>query len=59
MVRCFPNRILDAATINRLRHGTYKVVFDGKSYRSAAPQPEIQKQSVKEQKKTSKGGEID
>jgi DNA replication protein DnaC len=33
----FPNRILGAATIDRLRHGAYKVVLDGKSYRSARP----------------------
>jgi DNA replication protein DnaC len=27
----FPNRILGAATIDRLRHGAYKVVLDGKT----------------------------
>ena len=31
----FPNRILGAATIDRLRHGAYKVVLDGESFRSA------------------------
>ena len=35
----FPNRILGAATIDRLRHGAYKVVLDGKSYRSPRPDP--------------------
>lgn len=30
----FPNRILGAATIDRLRHGAYKIVLEGKSYRS-------------------------
>jgi len=33
----FPNRILGAATIDRLRHGAYKVVLEGKSYRSTEP----------------------
>lgn len=31
----FPNRILGAATVDRLRHGAYKVVLEGKSYRAA------------------------
>jgi DNA replication protein DnaC len=31
----FPNRILGAATIDRLKHGAYTVVLEGKSYRSA------------------------
>lgn len=33
-IDAFPNRILGAATIDRLRHGAYKVVLEGKSYRS-------------------------
>lgn len=33
----FPNRILGAATIDRLRHGAYKVLLEGKSYRSTKP----------------------
>lgn len=37
----FPNRILGAATIDRLRHGAYKVVLDGKSYRSARPSSKL------------------
>lgn len=47
----FPNRILGAATIDRIRHGAYKVVLDGKSYRSARPMPTPPKPSVKEPKK--------
>ncbi len=43
----FPNRILGAATIDRLRHGAYKVVLDGKSYRSAPTDQEHKKQVVK------------
>jgi DNA replication protein DnaC len=30
----FPNRILGEATIDRLRHGAYTVLLEGKSYRS-------------------------
>jgi DNA replication protein DnaC len=33
----FPNRILGAATVDRLRHGAYKVVLDGLSYRTSPP----------------------
>lgn len=43
----FPNRILGAATIDRLRHGAYKVVLDGKSYRSAPTNQEHKKQVAK------------
>ena len=49
-VDAFPNRILGAATIDRLRHGAYKVVLEGKSYRSTKPAPKPLKQPVKEQK---------
>jgi DNA replication protein DnaC len=33
-VEAFPNRILGAATVDRLRHGAYKIVLEGKSYRA-------------------------
>ena len=33
----FPNQLLGAATLDRLRHGAYRVVLDGKSYRSPRP----------------------
>ncbi len=46
----FPNRILGAATIDLLRHGAYKVVLEGKSYRSATSEQSTQKQAVKEHK---------
>jgi DNA replication protein DnaC len=39
----FPNRILGAATIDRLRHGAYKVVLEGKSFRSTKPVPKTEK----------------
>lgn len=34
----FQNKLLGAATIDRLRHGAYRVILNGKSYRS--PQEE-------------------
>jgi DNA replication protein DnaC len=57
----FPNRILGAATIDRLRHGAYKIVLDGKSYRSAQPVSKAQnvtceKSEKTTEKTTSKGG---
>jgi len=33
----FPNRLLGAATLDRLRHGAYRVILDGQSYRSPRP----------------------
>ena len=47
----FPNRLLGAATIDRLRHGAYKVILEGKSYRSTRPSPK------QPQKALVKGGE--
>lgn len=58
----FPNRILGAATIDRLRHGAYKILLDGKSYRSTQPAPKPQKVTSEKAEKTTekttpKGGE--
>lgn len=55
----FPNRLLGAATIDRLRHGAYKVVLEGKSYRSPRDCPESKKMTpCKNTKSTlAKGGE--
>jgi DNA replication protein DnaC len=58
----FPNRILGAATIDRLRHGAYKIVLDGKSYRSPQPPPKVQNATPEKRPKpteisTRKGGE--
>ena len=36
----FPNRILGAAVIDRLRHGAYQVVLDGETYRTPRPSPQ-------------------
>jgi len=49
----FPNRILGEATIDRLRHGAYTVVLEGKSYRSPRPIPK--KFKNKDQKTTKNG----
>ena len=45
--QAFANQLLGVATIDRLRHNAYKVVLDGKSYRSIK-QP---KKTIKDQQK--------
>jgi|GEM_PF-3029770 hypothetical protein len=30
----FPNKLLGAATLDRLRHGAYRIILDGESYRT-------------------------
>jgi DNA replication protein DnaC len=42
----FPNRLLGAATLDRLRHGAYRVILDGESYRAPRPLPEGAKTAV-------------
>ena len=61
-IEAFPNRILGAATIDRLRHGAYKIVLEGKSYRSTQPPPKVQNATSEKgqktvEKTTPKGGE--
>lgn len=46
----FPNQLLGAATLDRLRHGAYRVVLDGKSYRSPRPM----ENQLEEKSKTNK-----
>lgn len=48
----FPNRLLGAATLDRLRHGAYLVVLDGESYRSPRALPESKTTLAKGGKKT-------
>jgi DNA replication protein DnaC len=36
----FPNRLLGAATLDRLRHNAYRVTLEGDSYRAPKPLPE-------------------
>ncbi len=55
----FPNRILGEATVDRLRHGAYTVVLEGKSYRSPRPVSKTSKIACQKSPKNgvSKGGE--
>ncbi|VBB46433.1 hypothetical protein TRIP_B40285 [uncultured Desulfatiglans sp.] len=48
----FPNRILWAAIIDRLRHGAYKVMREGKSYRSPQGTQKDQKITCSKTQKT-------
>lgn len=49
----FPgNKMIGAATLDRLRHGAYKIILDGDSYRSQKAMPEKSKTNV------AKGGKI-
>ena len=49
----FPaNKMLGAATLDRLRHGPYRVVLDGASYRSPKPLPSPANHSVAKGGKT-------
>jgi len=56
----FPNKLLGSATIDRLRHGAYTVVLQGKSFRAPKPMPKMQKSSTSKKPKSRlvKGGEI-
>jgi DNA replication protein DnaC len=58
-VDAFPNRILGAATIDRLRHGAYKILLDGKSYRAPQSAIKIPKPTTSKSEKMiiQKGGE--
>ena len=42
----FSNRLLGAATLDRLRHGAYRIILDGESYRTPRPLPEAQKKDL-------------
>ncbi|MBI4773770.1 MAG: ATP-binding protein [Deltaproteobacteria bacterium] len=57
----FPNRILGAATIDRLRHGAYKVVLEGKSFRAPRTTTGSSKTNCQRTEKITprKGGEKD
>ena len=44
----FPNRLLGAATLDRLRHGAYRVILEGESYRSPRPLPQTRSALAKE-----------
>jgi DNA replication protein DnaC len=49
----FPaNRMLGAATLDRLRHGAYRLILDGESYRAPRPAPDTPKPAVAKGGKT-------
>lgn len=48
----FPNKLLGAATLDRLRDGAYRVVLDGESHRKPRPLPEEQKAALVKGTKT-------
>ncbi len=50
----FPNRILGAATLDRLRHGAYRLILEGKSYREPKPLDPLQKPTVAKEAKSTK-----
>lgn len=50
----FPNKILGAATLDRLRHGAYRVVLDGNSYRKPKPLSKPIKTTLKTRQKNVK-----
>jgi DNA replication protein DnaC len=54
----FPNRILGAASVDRLRHGAYKVVLDGESYRATPSGPQQQKYNDLKTEKTNAKKEV-
>lgn len=47
----FPNRLLGAATLDRLRDAAYRIVLDGKSHRTPRPMPAPSKSGVADQAK--------
>jgi len=48
----FPNKLLGAATVDRIRHGAYNVILDGKSFRSEKSLPKNQKSTIEKGGKT-------
>jgi len=42
----FPNRLLGAATLDRLRHGAYRLTLEGESYRAPRPMTEPAESAV-------------
>jgi DNA replication protein DnaC len=48
----FPNKLLGAATLDRLRDGAYRIVLDGETHRKPRPLPEAQKPALVKGTKT-------
>jgi DNA replication protein DnaC len=47
------NKMIGAATLDRLRHGAYKLVLDGESYRALPPASEVSKPPIEKGRKAS------
>ena len=50
----FPNRLLGAATLDRLRHGAYRLILEGESYRTPRPLKSAQNASLEKSEKPKK-----
>jgi DNA replication protein DnaC len=50
----FPNKLLGASTLDRLRHAAYRLILDGKSYRTPRGEAESEKSVVAKRPKTAK-----
>ena len=50
----FPNKLLAASTLDRLRHGAYRLILDGKSYRAPRPMEEGEKSKLAKPSKSAK-----
>jgi DNA replication protein DnaC len=50
----FPNKLLGASTLDRLRHAAYRLVLDGKSYRSPRPIRKHSKRTLENSSKKEK-----
>jgi hypothetical protein len=50
----FPNKLLGASTLDRIRHAAYQLVLDGKSYRTPRGETEAEKSVVAKVPKTAK-----
>ena len=48
----FPNKLLAASTLDRLRHGAYRVIIDADTYRQPRPLPETPKRANAKASKT-------
>ena len=50
----FPNKLLGASTLDRLRHAAYRLVLDGKSYRTPRGEKDPQNSTLEKGPKTAK-----
>jgi len=50
----FPNKLLGASTLDRLRHAAYRLVLDGKSYRTPRSDYKPKNPTVEKRAKTTK-----